>query len=160
MTRRDYCAVCSEMVGDCDPMCCECNESFCFDCPTACDELSMLCLINAKIEVNCDPILTEDELKRIVNINSERIAEYCITTLKSYSVVDSDDKLQIVAHTIKTNFEKMKQQLIILNDEELTNDNNEHNIKMFSKFVRIMSNNFLELSFTCKMCFNNTPVVY
>lgn len=62
MTRRDYCGICNEMVGDYDVMCYKCNVSLCYDCATSYDELTYILLMNARFLVSLQPSITIYEL--------------------------------------------------------------------------------------------------
>ncbi len=62
MTRRDYCGICNEMVGDYDVMCHTCDVSLCHDCATPYDELTYILLMNARFLVSLKPSITIYEL--------------------------------------------------------------------------------------------------
>lgn len=62
MTRRDYCKICNEMVGDYDVMCYNCHVSICYDCAISYDELTYILLMNARFLVSLQPSITIYEL--------------------------------------------------------------------------------------------------
>lgn len=62
MTRRDYCGICNEMVGDYDVCCYQCDISLCYDCATPYDELTYILLMNARFLVSLKPSITIYEL--------------------------------------------------------------------------------------------------
>ena len=65
MTRRDYCKKCNEMVGDWDPMCNKCHESFCYECFVTYDSVSRLCNLSAQLNAIKNPTITVEDLDQL-----------------------------------------------------------------------------------------------
>lgn len=73
MTRRDYCAKCGDMVGDCDVRCYECGKSLHDTCATTCDNLSRICILEARLKCYVNPTMTRKELcQYYLDITDER----------------------------------------------------------------------------------------
>ena len=80
MTRRDYCQVCSEMVGDHGLFCIDCDRSFCSDCVTPYDEFSRISIIESRILGHDQPEITLFELKQYFNDIQMNFIKDCIKT--------------------------------------------------------------------------------
>lgn len=66
MTRRDYCAECDELVGDCDVMCHKCCVSLCSECATKYDSRSSILLFIAKVRVYGRLDISVDEVHKFI----------------------------------------------------------------------------------------------
>ena len=67
MTRRDYCAVCKQMVHDHEPKCDGCLISLCFSCATPYNSVVRAYLFSSKINTLPEPIVTISELEQFYN---------------------------------------------------------------------------------------------
>lgn len=158
MTRRDYCAVCKEMVADCDPRCDGCDESFCYSCPSINDNISRLTIIKCKMDAWRSAALTIDELNSIVNISTDEVMTYCKTELYRNYNDYRNDKVPVMLNKLKNNFEKVKKNLII---SENNKDNNKHNIKLLKDFFSLSNDYaYIEYTFTCLMCHKGIKIQY
>jgi len=81
MTRRDYCAVCDDMVHDYDVFCYYCNESMCSDCATTYDPMTRICILNSMFNVYLRKIMrkkfSQKQFKQLVeDIQSDEVKNY------------------------------------------------------------------------------------
>ena len=155
MTRRDYCTVCSELVDDYDPKCLRCACDFHYDCLTTYDSLSRLIIINAKIKIEFEPILSIDELNEIISdISSIQFKDFVYSELKKYELREPFD---YIVNKINILIENVKMNLIL--DEE----SNVSNVKIVKDFFRDLENLYdiyIHDEFKCIMCHNNVIVSY
>lgn len=144
MTRRDYCAKCSEMVHDYD-VSCGCGVSLCYDCATTYDLSSEMCILIARINVLWKPTMTVGELNKLFQFYQ---------TEKTYHTLLENLNLEETT-TMMNNI-----QSIVLNyatfDEtyEISLDD----IKNIKEIVYHANDYVLE--FVCNMCHNNIQVEY
>lgn len=144
MTRRDYCAKCSEMVHDYD-VSCGCGVSLCYDCATTYDLLSEICILIARINVLCEPTMTVGELNKLFKFYQTETTYN--TLLENFDLEETTE----IINNIK---------LIVLNyanfDEtyEISLDDIE-NIKTI-----VYDANDYVLEFVCNMCHKNIKVEY
>ena len=161
MTRRDYCAICNEMVCDGDPMCCNCAESFCYNCPTICDNLSRLVILQSKLCVLIHPIITIDELKSIIEIDTNEIITFCQEELRENieKKYNTEEEVVTMLTLIRNEFDHLKTNVFI--SDSIHHDENQRNIAMLKHFFRLCNDKYhIYFEFTCKMCHEGITVQY
>jgi hypothetical protein len=161
MTRRDYCAVCSEMVNDWDPSCCNCGESFCYNCPSIGDNISRLVILYSKLYVLRHPVMTMDELKSMVEINPDEIITYCQEQFqqsieKEYHTKEEVNDMLIL---IRNEFKNIKTNLIL--SDNISSDQNQQNVTLLKHFFDVCNHDCdIYFEFTCNMCHQGISIQY
>lgn len=145
MTRRDYCLVCNEMVGDYDVACSECGESFCYNCIEIYDPLSRLARLIAYANVDCKFSLSEQDINDFIqDINSNELLNFLD---KRYPLNKDDSEYEL---EVRERFNNKKEYIL-----DLYNQKSE---KFKNELVEFLDN-FLELDegveFVCENCHYN-----
>ena len=144
MTRRDYCAKCSEMVHDYDVKCTKCYHNLCYDCITTYDALSRLAMLEAKFNVLCKSEITQDEFVQFIeDIKSKEMTDYI------EKICSEDGKYYV---EMKNDFNEKKDTLI---KSYYENNNEEFYLKYIKTFL--FDTYFLDepIAFICLSCHNN-----
>jgi hypothetical protein len=162
MTRRDYCASCGEMVSDCDVTCGECHKSLCYDCITAYDPVSRMCVLSAMFggldRDYCREEFTQELLTQLIqDIQTDDVKE-CV---RDECIIAGDDEKE---------YETFIQQTNNLID---TYNNNRDSIQanydthgyivdepIYVQIEHFFDSIVSQLPFTCIMCHKGIKVEY
>jgi hypothetical protein len=134
MTRRDYCAVCSEKVSDSDPMCNECDRSFCHGCPKKYDSISRLSLLYCEIRVYNTSFVSKTKEKQFIeDINSKQFIDV---------FGDDEDHIEII--------------------KNITDEYKKHNNSISGTRIREFLYHYFcnENYYKCYMCFKKVKIEY
>ena len=163
MTRRDYCPVCSEMVGDYDVGCVKCGVSLCHSCATPYDKLTYILLINARF-------LVQEEN---ANITVQELNKYCenIMDISNNLFSEIDNQFGNYVEDIneyKRDFKTDIQQISKINEkyidhpdknEFIETDDNKKFYKNVDSIQSFLNDNEIG-NFICLMCHNGIEVKY
>lgn len=144
MTRRDYCANCSEKVHDDDVMC-GCGVSLCHDCVTPYDLSSEVCALIARINVLCNPTMTVGELNKLFQFYQ---TEKTYNTLLEFFELEKTTEIINNIKSIVLNYANFDETYEISLDD----------IENINKIVH--NANHYVLEFVCNMCHENIKVEY
>ena len=155
MTRRDWCPVCHELVGDSDVCCNDCGVSLCSGCATSYDHLSRFLLLRARFGTLCRPTITYGEYKEFIDslqspqlINA--IQEYIDTNQDECDDADSSVEEPIV--TVEQPIVDVNEPINWEYEEKLVSQNNEfgyidwqnlrHVWKIFDSMIDFYNKNY------------------
>lgn len=155
MTRRDYCPVCSEMVGDYDVMCNNCAVSLCHDCATTYDAKSRICIIHAKIKAErTKTSITIEELNQYYLDLKTEIIDNFINEMKEndyYEMYeDAINDIEEIVNYYKNNDD--------INQEIKKKDLNKFINRVDDIYICINDCEFIP--FICLMCHKGMKVAY
>ena len=168
MTRRDYCPVCNEMVGDYDVMCSKCYVSLCHYCATTYDGKSRIRIINARFKVKSKQTISLGELKQYYEDLKEEMTPEFVENLRELSDSDDNDNDN---YDIYDDLSYYKMYEISLNEIEKIINSHEDNKNLNEQISDTRLNKCIDniclcindcelIDFVCLMCHKGIKVTY